>query len=90
MGIEFDSPSNRKIREDTIQRSKYADANIDPCLANLIDQAQELFGDRICNIEGEISMKEVDKLFNQCLDQVEGAREAFEIWDILFDEYKPS
>jgi hypothetical protein len=90
MRTEFDSPSNRRIREDTIQRSKYTDANLDPGLASLMDRARELFRDRICSIEGEISMKETDKIFNQCLDEVKGAREAYEIWDILFDEYKPN
>jgi hypothetical protein len=90
MSIDFDSPSERRIREDTIQRSRYADAKIDPGLAGLMNQVRELFYDRICSIEGEISMEQTDKIFNRCVDKVKGAREAYEIWDILFDEYKPN
>jgi hypothetical protein len=90
MGIEFDSPSNREIREQTIQRSRYADSIIDPGLANLMEQVRQSFLDKICSIEGEISMEETDKIFNRCIERVKGSREAFEIWDMLFDEYKPN
>jgi hypothetical protein len=89
MAKEFDSPSNRKTREETRKRTEYADSKIEPGLASLIDQVHILFSDRVYNIPEGAPLVEVDRIFNECMKKVWGAREAFEIWDKLFAEYKP-
>jgi hypothetical protein len=88
MSEEFDNPLIRKVRKETREKSAYADSKIEPGLRDLMDQARDLFADRILNSEAEVPDEDADRIFDECLDHVAGAREAFEIWDKLYDEYQ--
>jgi len=81
----FDTPSNRKIRKETKERAQYADSQTDPGLKDLMDQARSLFQSRVVDIADDVTVEDIEGIFDQCVKQVPGAQEAFEIWDKLFN-----
>ena len=89
MSEEFDSPLERNVRKEARDRTTYADSQIEPGLKILMSEVRNLFNERVLSSEAEISDKDVDRIFAECVGKVPGSEEAFEIWDKLYDDYQP-
>lgn len=83
---EFDTASNRQVRKEARKRAEYADSQLEPGLRSLTNQVRGLFFERVSYIKDDISLEEIERIWGQCVEQVPGSQEVFEIWDKLFDE----
>jgi len=84
----FHSESSKKVREETRKRAAYADGQISPNMKDLMDQSRRLFEIRAFDIADDAPLEEIDRIFNECIEEVPGAQEAFETWDQMFKSAK--
>ena len=81
----FDAPSSRRIRKETRERAQYADNQIDPGLKSLMNQARSKFQSTMVDMADYVDEENINRIFEECVKDVPGAQEAFEIWNKLFD-----
>ena len=64
---------------------QYADSQIASGLKNLMNQARSKFQLTMVDMADYVDEENINRIFEECVKDVPGAQEAFEIWNKLFD-----